>query len=239
MFVKEADIKEALNVNLPKWPQLKIVGDYITIDQAKEIILRTDDFFADCSEYTGGNVREWNEAARKVLFGEKVLDLYEKSEWPEKHKITVAINNAVNHLETSYVHNTWASSCYVGGPYGWCSPEGEIFYRDNVGKWPSAGSILADLTTIAHTFPFVRLTATLMSGESCEDDTKPVISFEVADGKVSVYKEPVDLEVGKKDIAEDFMAKMNDPRRELGLQDEWIYEYGEKIRPILEKELNL
>ncbi len=34
-----------LNRNLPKWPQMLVTGDSLTIEQAKEIIRRTDRFF--------------------------------------------------------------------------------------------------------------------------------------------------------------------------------------------------
>lgn len=47
--------------SLPKWPQMIVTGKPVTIDQAKEIIFRTDSFLTSSDEFAGGNNREFNE----------------------------------------------------------------------------------------------------------------------------------------------------------------------------------
>ena len=60
----EQDILDALRehaaCHLPKWPQMIVTGKRVTVDQAKEIIFRTDSFLSDASDYSGGNARNFN-----------------------------------------------------------------------------------------------------------------------------------------------------------------------------------
>jgi hypothetical protein len=53
-----------LNIDLPKWPQLLIVGDPVTIEQAKDIIFRMDPFLTDTYHLSGGNDRIFNQQYR-------------------------------------------------------------------------------------------------------------------------------------------------------------------------------
>ena len=66
---------DLLNLGLPKWPQMMVTGKHVTLEQAKEIIFRTDPFLVDTSKYSGGNAHEFNAWYRK----EAGLDLFEGS----------------------------------------------------------------------------------------------------------------------------------------------------------------
>ena len=72
--------KEAFDIGLPKWPQMRVIGEKVPVELAEEIILRTDDFFGP---FSGGNNHQFDKAARKLFIG------YEEcpDNWEEKSKI--------------------------------------------------------------------------------------------------------------------------------------------------------
>lgn len=228
------------NVALPKWPQMLVWGQPVTREQARDIIYRTDDFFWEFSAYGGGNNHEWNKWARETLGIQAVLDQADTQPEAARWRYTCDIESEVRELgqfvSTSYVRNSWASCAFIFGPHGWVHPDGKIGYVDNVGKWPSADEIFEDWQVLATAFPYLDLTVTLMSGESCEDDAEPVVSFRVKDGKVLVLEVPV---------LPDSQAHANMPSRrteslmarfavgshfEQGLNDAWIVDRGPQMQ---------
>lgn len=232
------DINKLANDNLPKWPQMLVTGKQVTVEQAKEIIFRTDDFLTDASTYSGGNAQRFNDAYRK-LAGLELLQFertfrdghtYTSFDWDKQRELCERLNI----IRTKYVENRWASCSYIGGPHGWCSPAGVISYSDNVGKWPSIEEIIDDWTTIAQAFPYLDLHVTLMSGESCEDDTHPVINIRVVDG--NVFAEAPDITVHeipeKCDVMLQFVEHMKSGtcQREIGLPMEWYEEFADKVK---------
>jgi hypothetical protein len=232
--------QELLNVGLPKWPQMYVWGKSVTVDQAKDIILRTDSFLTDIYEHSGGNNHRWNEWARTTLGYQQILDAHKGTDagWRIPYEVSNKVREEIGYISTEYVHNTWASSSFIYGPYGWCHPDGMIWYQDNVGKWPSTEDIHQEWVDLAAAFQYLDLTATLMSGEGCEDDTKPLVSFRVKDGKCAVIQpimpeayamRPRDIGSAVAMIASGFNG------REQGLPDEWVVEYGERIRPMVER----
>jgi hypothetical protein len=173
---------------LPKWPQMRVSGHSVTPEQASEIIRRTDTFFTG---YGGGNDKHWNRFVKGIVKMPLGLDderRYEpgaKVDWQAEYAAEAAWKEAWGCIETEYVHNSWISCAFIGGPHGWCSPMGTIYYRDNVGKWPSAEDVEKDWRKLSTAFPFLDLEAVLMSGEGCEDNGEPVIGFIVKDGSVT------------------------------------------------------
>jgi len=163
--------KRLLDLSLPKWPQMIVTGHPVTVTQAKEIIRRTDSFFV--SPYFSGNDKQHQEKLIK-LFNIPEQDIYDK--WQKKWKF----------INTNYVRNDWIACSFIYGPHGWCHPSGAVGFVDNVGKWVHSNDVYEDWKKLARTFPFLNLGVTLMSGESCEEDTSPVISFEIQKGKVRV-----------------------------------------------------
>ena len=220
--------EKLLNSYLPKWPQLALRGQPVTLERAKDIILRTDDFLTDPSTYSGGNNKQFNEDYRKGSHLEKLNDFDNKWDMRE------LLKNKIGVVDTYYIHNTWASSCYIGGPYGWCSPEGELFSSHNLGKWPSVEKIFSDLKKIAEAFPYLELQATLYSGEECEEDKEPVVSFWVDKGEVHVCS-PENPVIANGSTIDKLMLNFNNPNREQGLPPSWIEEYKEKVASVVDE----
>lgn len=180
---------DPFNRGLPKWPQMLVVGDPVTPEQAFDIITRTDTAFNGC----WGNSRTWG--ARMAERLRMPANLYPYGDDLRKNAPhnghTGTDWDAVaewkkdwGYVETEYVHNDWVACAYIGGPHGWCAPGGQLQYADNVGKWPSVESLYDDWALLAREFPYVRAHVTFMSGESSEDGTRPVASFLVREGEV-------------------------------------------------------
>lgn len=195
--------KESYEIN-GKWPQLLITGEQVN-DQnmINEILIATDSFFTDTSQYAGGNCSEF-----RRLYQEASGAIYIQnfSKYLEEKDVTIKnghlnssflyfvydeVRKKVNFLETSYVHNTQASSCFVYGPYGWMDVNGKIQYVDNVGKWPSTDSVYEDFVMIAERWPFIKLNATCMEVEVQPglDDLNlkhPLFNIKVENGKAEI-----------------------------------------------------
>jgi hypothetical protein len=170
----EQKFREATAVHddyLTKWPQMLVTGQRVTTEQAKEIIRRTDRFFA------GGhsNNKQYTDLVRSAL-GMPSGDYINEAEWCRQW----------GYIDTQYVKNDWIASCYIGGAHGWCHPNGTIAFCDNVGTYPSVAEILRDWLETAHAFPFLVADVTLMDGAHCVEGIQPVISMEIREGKVTV-----------------------------------------------------
>ena len=166
---------------LPKWAQMFVSGLPVTIGQAKEIIRRTDTFF---SSGHGGNDHAWNDRAIDLLgmpHGFKFSD-----NTPTDWDATEAWKEAWGLIETAFVHNSWLSCPFIGGPFGWCHPDGQIGYVDNIGKYPSVEEVLIDWAALAEFFPFISVGVTLFDGEQCEDGRSTVVSIRVGDGRAEL-----------------------------------------------------
>lgn len=173
------EIDKYLDRNLPKWPQMIVTGRPVKEVQARGIIRRTDTFFTH--GYTG-NDHEWDDEVKKAVglpIGRPSLDVYDQEDaWKRKWEC----------VSTQYVHNSWISCPFIFGPHGWCHPDGQIGFEDNVGKWPSVIDILEDWSELAREFPFLDLGVTLMNLESGENDKRPVVDMRVRDGRVSLLE---------------------------------------------------
>lgn len=193
---KDIIIDKKFNVGLDKWPQMLLFGKPVTQEQASEIIRRTDGFLR---EGYGGNNHAYNEHVLNMLGldivnwrnEEKIKEEYKLqgnefsqlryglfTEWQEKEFKTVY---------TDYVYNRWIATAYIGGPTGWCNPNGELRFSENIGKWPSVEDVYRDFLTLAKAFPFIEMSTLLMSGESCEKNIYPVIGFVIKDQKVELH----------------------------------------------------
>jgi hypothetical protein len=213
--------KEAFHLGLPKWPQMRVVGDPVSEELAKEIIIRTDHFF---DAYHSSNSHDFDKECRK-LFGmperqdlyeewQKVFAIYDKAdatlkekEWASKesdrlHKIEDKYWNFYNklhedigYIKNAYIYNNWFSSCFIFGPHGWMNPDGTIGYIDNIGKWPDVESVYDYWVKIAKEYPMLNIRITLMDGEGCEKNIKPVVTMKVSNGKVRFSNDHIgDLE---------------------------------------------
>jgi hypothetical protein len=225
---------------LPKWPHLIIHGKPVTRDQAFEIIFRTDSFLTDSHEYAGGNNRAFNKiyqrdsglsqisAAKAEYEDAWLFDMYANQHLREK----------INFVERRYIRNDWASTSYVGGPHGFCSPSGEIFHNCNVGKWPSAADVFEDMKAIVKAWPFIEFKASLYSHEECEDvpDKKAVVSFVAENGVVRVTGEDFGL-IDLPHPAHNLMDAITEISvgfdREQGLPWRWVADYAKKVKELI------
>lgn len=242
-----SDWNALLEVDLPKWPQMLVTGEPVTVDQAKEIIFLTDSFLTDAYDHAGGNAREFNARYRKAAG----LDRYSlkrnedpnsdegRKRWRQHWVFRDLVRKRIGVLETLYVTNEWASCAFIFGPHGWCSPTGQIGFIDNVGKWPTVSEVLTDWQTIAKRFPFVKLTATLMDGEQGSDQPlTPRVNIVVADGVARLEAPDMAPHVGRDGATqrdyEQIGHLLGGPTelRELGLPLGWYDEFATRVRVV-------
>ncbi len=234
-----------LDRGLPKWPQMVVTGERVEMKQAKEIIRRTDTFFTRGYD---GNDHDFNAEVANLLkiphittYGKK-KNPYASGEdepWSDFWARCDKWKEDWGCIETTYVHNSWVSTSFMGGPHGWCHPTGRIGFVDNVGKWPSCEDVLNDWKLIAEAFPFLKIGVTLHSGESCEE-REPVCSLMVEAGtvtpvdpaNVNVHENHEEAQRAPGRPGTDFEADMyllmtqNPDAREHGLPSQWLIDYA-------------
>jgi hypothetical protein len=256
---KVAEALKLMERGLPKWPQHYVTGVPVTVEQAKEIIRRTDTFFS--AGYDGNN-HQYNRWVRKTLGmppsswdrphrpwpkddapqAEKDADKkIRQEEWAEERRLQDEFERRWHPLSTSYVHNSWVSCSYIGGPHGWMHPDGQIGFIDNVGKHPSVQDIYEDWQILAEAFSFIDVGVSLYDGEWSEEGIEKVVSMRVQDGKVWLVEPTVDVHLGHPeatrragaltDTTSEFIASWGNSRREQGLPDSWIHEWARKFGP--------
>jgi hypothetical protein len=242
----------ALARGLPKWPQCLITGPAVTPEQAKDIIFRTDYFLQNFSPYAGGNNHAWNEWARQELGYDlitKLNDYGAGGEWTDERRerqqkvwqVEQELKHRLKMVVTEYVTNSWASCAYIYGPYGWCHPDGRIYHCDNVGKWPEVKEVATDLETIGAAFPYVKLWLTLMNAEQGEPNSAPVVTMLLENGEVTFHEgtlepfEGVPRTRGQGAIESAALQLVMNRRREQGLPDSWIREFGQATKPLIKE----
>jgi hypothetical protein len=235
-----------------------VTGKSVTPEQAKDILFRTDSNFHMPSPYGFGNNHRFKEYCFKIFGWQKLFD--EQDSWyrltdgqrQEKLAAGKSVSDTYGVLEdwckemgivkTQYVNNSWLSSAYIGGPHGWCSPEGDIFSDGhNYGKWPSVEEIENDWIELAKAFPYIDLACTMFSGEQCEENIVPVVTMLVKNGTVAVYE--ADLSVhhkqptfGGEDRIETMLQRLlSGSTSEQGWPMPWVLEFGEKSTAAMKK----
>lgn len=195
-----------LEVALPKWPALLVMGNRVTPEQAIEINFRT------ASGWWSTNDREFLKFVADTI-GTK-MGQYGSMEFGNE------IREKWGFIDLSYLTNSNIMTCYVGGLHGWCSWDGAIFANSyNIGKWPSVAEVQGEWEHIANAFPFLSLRCQLLDGESSEDgERKALVEFVVKDGKVETFV-PEDSTPMMPNVGLDmdaFAANFNSPYREHG-----------------------
>ncbi len=237
-------MNELRNRGLPKWPQMAVSGKSVTVDQAKEIIRRTDRFF---TTFSRGNDFDY------------LVELYDKLSMPFDHhhdepiaKKLINLGKDVNKhyeirdkwldrwefIDTEYVRNAWISTAFIHGPNGWCWPDGTIQHTYTVGKWPNVQEIENDWNILAKEFPFLDLGVTLMDDEDGENG-KPVVSMIVKDGSVTLV-DPEFIDVHGDAVLREipeikfdaYASEENLYKYEKGISDEWINEWTERANKL-------
>ncbi len=225
--------KEAMEIELPKWCQCFIYGKPVSKEVASDVILRTDSFFLG----NGGNNDDFNKKAWDLLG----LDVYNdradfsnSKAWEKHEERTEEIYHKLTIPTLCYLRNDWLSCAFVEGPHGWMHPDGKIGFCDNIGKWPSVEQVWEELKSITATWKELDLYATLMNGEDCEDNTKPVVTLHAKGGKVRVADNPTKEELWKIDCSRESSCCNIDPRGENHYS---IQEVETIFKPLLKKYL--
>ena len=180
--------EDFFNLGLPKWPALLVTGKKVTEDQAMEILIRTSSLHF-CS-----NDKSFEEQTHKLIYGVKAsfwgtYDELEKNLGDRNlaWKYVDDTQAQFGVLELSYLQNSRILSSWIGGPHGWCSWDGTIGCSNyNIGKYPGVDDVYNEWVLLAKTFPFLDLTCQLLSGENCEDESKPVVEYRIKEGKVKM-----------------------------------------------------
>lgn len=170
--------EDFFDIDLVKWPAIKITGTPITKEQAIDIIRRTDSFF----NYLpfGNNHRYVEEMMDTLNFPKYNYKVTNDSKYFEKVN---KYQEKIKWINLEFLSNDWLSCCGFYGANGWCHPDGKIGLMKNIGKYPTVEEVYDELTAIAKNFPYLELECTLMNGE-VDSYTKPMISFLVRQGKV-------------------------------------------------------
>lgn len=229
-------------------------GKPVSVEQAKEIIFLTDRVLTSFDTFYGGNDKEWNENVVRWLGYKELTDhckhleqlslAYDRERslmlWNPIYEASLYLRRKLNapETDTDYVTNSWASCAYVYGPHGWCHPDGTIGYVDNVGKWPEARSLFDEWSKLAERFPFLDLKVTLMDREHSEENKVPVFSIKVCDGKAELIPtetpQPGDMPaIDRSDSV--FMKRLMSRGAEIGLSEDWIFEYAEKYKDVIQE----
>lgn len=227
------------DVNLPKWPQMAVWGKQITVEQARQVIMATDKFLYAgwCSH--NDHLQKWWQGAT----GLDALSDLGTDDWVWKTRCREAVQEKMGHIDLEYVRMEQISTSYIGGPNGFVDQHGNIFYAENVGKWPSCKEVLDDWQKIATAFPFLDLTVTLMSGEHTEHNIYPVASIRVQNGnavglEIPVYpgNEWLPASTIHHDSVEDrWMKSLLSGVKECAIPLRWLVEESGKVRAVVEE----
>lgn len=269
--IRPAILPENKWPGLPKWPGVIVTGQSVTPEQAKEIIFRTDRSVAIPTEYMG-NDHNFTALCIRNFGWEPLIHLqnvyYEMCEEGRTGLRTLleTINPDVgsvwevfdlwrqemNMISTEYATNDWLSSCYIGGPHGWCRPDGTINQQgDNWGKYPSVETVVQDWQNLVEAFPFLNVVVTLLDGEAHGEtnwetnevrESSPAVTIIVRDGTVTVHAPDMalhgQLPTGEntdavQQLIEHIAADSYDYER--GWPEGWVEEFAAKSKAAVDK----
>lgn len=164
-------------IDLSKWPLLLVAGKSVTLDQANEILIRTNEWRMFSNDKLW--MREVYSAAGIKLNLQGNPDVTSLRSFEAKYSI----------LPLHYMNNSRIASAWIFGPHGWCNWNGNIgCCTYNIGKWPSADEIIEDWRRIAVAFPFLNLIAQYVPNEG--EYRVPVLEVGVSGGTVEVTANP-------------------------------------------------
>jgi hypothetical protein len=212
---------EYFGIGLPKWPALIVVGKSVTPEQAKEILIRTDDLSFSTNDHEfAKQLIEYTYKVRKSknLYHTHLWD-YFADNWKRSDRREKLIKGKVHSLSLEYLHNSRITTCYVGGPHGWCDWDGHIGTNTyNIGKYPSVECVYEEWATIADAFPYLDLQCQLLNQEICgePEQARPIIQYDVRNGTVDMCHPTELLQPPHDTIDEDFSRIQNNVFGERG-----------------------
>lgn len=233
-----------MNVELPKWPELLVTGKRITLEQADKVIVRTAWLHG-----LGCNDDRWTKTvfdAFKVkrTAPEPIRRTYWTHRWP---RTNVDFNEwdrvaeELGVLDLNYLTNDQITSTSTDGPHGWVHWDGTIGTGRGclLGKWPEVGEVHEEWSRIAQAFPFLDLTAQLVTNRYSREDgmVEPLVTWTVANGAVEMHSEPGPL---IRPLAEDLptdeaVARMMKPRAECGTSEKRLRQAVNRCRRDMER----
>lgn len=203
--------------DLTKWPRLLVKGAAVTEEQANEILVRT------CvPSYLDVNDKVWAAVVRQIMHFRNssppqelwLKDRYdERVAWcKERWTHNDARTRELGILGLSYLYNSQIASSWIGGAHGWCGWDGRIFCNTyNIGKWPSSKDVTEEWQEVAEAFPYLDLTAQLVTNEGGYEDHPGELAGEwrVKDGTVTYVPDPVEqiVPLPTEAEAEEFMQQ--------------------------------
>jgi len=251
------------NVHLPKWAPFFITGADVTVEQAKDIIFRTDTSLRSISELTfGGNDDKFTKQ-RIDLFGwtpflaaeDAAWDCYGSSEeriralneiiapnvdFINVWELKTALQKELGMVETEYVRNNWCATSHINGPNGWCSPSGKIYSNGhNFGKWPEVSEVITDWKKLVKAFPYIDVVCTMFNDVT--DFEIPLCTIVVKDGVVTAYEPDLSLHsdvrkpLGHNDILHIQSICNGNYHVERGLSNDMLNEFAEKSTAAMNK----
>lgn len=136
-----------------KWPHLIVVGQPVTEAQADEILIRTCVLY-----YLHCNDHEWDHIVARIVFkNERAAETDFPFQQVRDRVEELGVLN-LQYLKTYRIASSW-----IGGPRGWCDWDGRIGSAYNIGKDPSVEEVGGEWSEIAAAFPYLDLTAQLVS----------------------------------------------------------------------------
>ena len=189
-------MQDIFDRELSKWPQMIVTGKTIPSSDALEIIRRTDGFFS----LPSGNDREFVERAIRLAHMPECPDasspefIDDDKRYNDKYHRALTEYSAAFHqwqaawgfLETHYIFNRWVCSSYIGGPYGWCHPDGVISFSGVIGKWPTIRDVYDDWVLMVREFPFLEVEVSILDADMYGEDRSHVVSMLIRAGKVTL-----------------------------------------------------
>lgn len=167
--------------NLPKWPEMRVIGQSVSAKEAMEIIVRID----HSTIYPSSNDQKWCSQVKKIIRG----NISEKDFKDQKYSFFRSIRylDDITYIKTDRITSHGQISS------GWIDWNGSIKTSShNIGKWPKAEEVLKDWQIIASNFHFLSLRCQLFSGGPFEDKTYPVVEYIVSNGYACI-KKPSDI----------------------------------------------
>jgi hypothetical protein len=183
-------------------------GKRVSKEEAAEIIRRTDAFY---EKLYNGNNHKFNRtlyrlsgvpanyeaidedhsccdmSARYMIEGDTIFDkmrVYDK--WKTEEWGCLGLHHFLNH---------WISCAYIGGPYGWISPEGEVgglLYGEKYGI--ETEELEEDLKKVSTEWPSLEFTVYLVDYPGGDDPFWVFAEWKVKNGVVTKVKEDYEID---------------------------------------------
>jgi hypothetical protein len=193
-----------------KWPRLIVAGAPVTEAQADEILIRTAALY-----YLHCNDHEWDHIVARIVFRDERAA---EHDFPFQRALKRA--EELRNLNLEYLDNYRISSSWIGGPRGWCDWDGHIGTANyNIGKWPSIEEVGSEWSQIAAAFPYLDLTAQLISDGTADQvcgqwRVKNGVATEEPPGALLAQHEPHATPVDR------FVEQLFNPGSERGVSPE-------------------